>query len=434
MKTLKLIKTITEHINNDYKNYAIYALESRGIPNFYDSITNVQRFIIQEAPVTFTKSMKVIGDCISSGYHHGDVSLSNSINGLARDFLCSNKILDGDGFFGNPIKTEAAASRYTSIKINPEIKNYLKEYSNLNSKNEEEFWNPLKVSIPFGLCVNTNGIGVGYSCSILPRKLEHIQDYLDGNRKSLKPFLLNFTGKIIKNSESINDSSWKILPVIEVDNNKKTIYIKDISPTISHISYIKKINNLIENYGCSVNNNSRESIDIKLKFSKNLSEDEWDKIKIKLENDSTAIVTENIVLIKDSSVLEYNKIEDYLDDFRNYREFLYLEKMEYDLIVLDSELEYLLARKKYLEFMMEKKRKQDEIESFLSKYSKEIYSRLDSLKLRFLNSEYLKITISKIEEYKKDIKNKNKDIENQRKTCSKIDNIIVKANSSKIRS
>lgn len=433
MKKLKLTKSITEHINSDYRSYAIYALENRGIPNFYDSITNVQRFIIQSAPTSFTKTMKVVGDCISGGYHHGDASLSNAINGLTRDYLCSNKILEGDGFFGNPINTDAAASRYTSIRINSDIKETLKKYSNLNSKNEEDAWNPLKVDIPFGLCVNTNGIGVGYACSILPRKLEHIQEYLDGSRKSLKPHLINFSGKIIKNTEAEADkSSWKIIPVIEFDDTKKVINVKDISPTISYTSYIKKINSLIEIYGCSVINNTRESIDIKLKFSKKISSSEWEKIKVKVEKDSTTTITENIVLIKDSSVLEYLSIEDYLDDFRRYREFLYLEKMEYDLTVLDSELEYLIARKEYLEFMMEKKRKQDEIEKFLSKYSKEIYSRLDSIKLRVLNSEYLKLTISKIEEYKKDIKTKNKEIIDQRKTCSTIDDIIIKATTSKI--
>lgn len=433
MSKLKLKKqTISNFVDNEYRNFALYALEFRAIPSFYDSLTNVRRFIVQYTPNSFIKCDAVIGACMGTGlYHHGPASLGNSINGLAQDYMCADKILDGSGFFGNAIDSEASATRYTSVKLNAQAKEHLKKYSSLNSTNENG-WNPLKMEIPIGICSYITGIALGYSCSMLPRKLEHVQEYLDGKRKSLKPYLMNFKGKIIKNADNPDRSSWKILPVIEIDESKRTIHVTEISPSISYSTYVKKINNLIDTYNCSVVNNTRESIDIKLKFPRKTTDADWDKIVTKIDKDSTATITENILFIKDSSVLQYNKIEDYLDDFKNYREFLYLEKMEYDLVVLDSELEFLKAKKEYLEFMMQKKRKQDEIEKFLSKYNKEIYSRLDSLKLRLLNNEYLKKTIQEIEDYKKDIKSKNKEIVSQRKTCSKIKDIIIKAKTSKI--
>jgi DNA topoisomerase-2 len=322
-------RTLTEHINTEYRNYAIHALENRGIPNFYDSITPVQRFIIQSAPSSFEKTASVVGDVIRSGYHHGPASLENAINGITRNFLCSNKILDGDGFFGNPINTDAAASRYTSIRLNPKTKEILNKYSKLNSRSEidSDSWNPLKVEIPLGLCVQTNGVGVGYACFILPRKLEHIIEFFEGKRKSLKPYLLNFDGKITKNKES-QRSSWIIEPFIESNTQTKVISIKDISPIISYPNYIKKINSVIEKFNCKFENNTREKINIELKFAKEISSEEFNSIYEEIKKFSTSNVTENIVIIKDSSVLEYNCIEDYLEDFSRYREFLFLEKIE----------------------------------------------------------------------------------------------------------
>ena len=42
--------TIKEGINSYYRKYAFYVLESRGIPNFYDSLTPVQRLVLLNAP------------------------------------------------------------------------------------------------------------------------------------------------------------------------------------------------------------------------------------------------------------------------------------------------------------------------------------------------------------------------------------------------
>lgn len=432
MKKLKLIKTVSDHINNEYRDYAIYSLESRGIPNFYDSLTPVQRFILQEVPLTYTPTTTVSGNAKGSGYHHGDSSLENSINNLTRDFLCSDKILDGDGFFGNSINPDAASARYTQVKLNLVAKDILKKYDVLNEKNDDKSWKPLKMEIPLGLCVNTNGIAVGYSCSILPRKLDHIREYLEGKRQSLKPVLHNFSGKISKNKDNPERSSWLIEPRIEVDYGKQSITILDISPTISYSTYLKRINSLIDKYNCRVLNDSREAVNIELKFPKEIRGEEFSDIYTEVVKFSTATVTENIVMIKDRAVLEYKSIEDYLDDYKNYREFLFLEKFEWDLNKINNDLEYLYAREKYLIYMQEKKRTSKEIEDFLEQFSKEIYARLDTLKLRNLNKEYLELTKQEIKEESNKQKEITKKIIQQQKTCSKINNIIVKAITSNI--
>lgn len=429
----KINKTLSSHINTDYRSYATYVLENRGIPKFYDALTNVQRFILQNSPTSFVKSLKIVGDCISSGYHHGDASINNALNALARPYLCSQQIIEGDGFFGNPVKRDAAATRYTSARLAKKSHEVISKYKNLNAPNDGDGWDHLKMEIPLGLLSDTTGIAIGYSCQILPRRYDHIVEYLEGKRKSLKPFLMNYDGNIIKNSEG-GSSSWIIEPVIDKNPQKKEIYINDISPTIRYESYIKKINDIIEEYNCSVINVTKDKIALTLKFPRNIKPLEVEKIYDKIWKFSIAKYTENIVFIKDRNVLEYDKIEDYLDDFKNYREFLFKDQIEYDLSKLEFELRYLKARKEYLMFMLKPgTRTQDEIESFLSQYEKDIYTKLDSLKLRLLNNQFLKETESLIKETIKLIKNKKLEFNKQKKTCDSIDSIIIKAKTSIIK-
>ena len=64
---------ITDQINTQYRTYALYVLQSRGIPNFYDGLTPVQRLILENSPARFNKTVGLVGEVIKTGlYHHGD--------------------------------------------------------------------------------------------------------------------------------------------------------------------------------------------------------------------------------------------------------------------------------------------------------------------------------------------------------------------------
>lgn len=76
--------TISDQINTDYRNYALYVIQSRGIPNFYDALTPVQRLILQNSPSIFKKTVGVIGEVFSTGlYHHGDCLCGDTLINLA---------------------------------------------------------------------------------------------------------------------------------------------------------------------------------------------------------------------------------------------------------------------------------------------------------------------------------------------------------------
>ena len=120
--------TISDQINVDYRKYALYVIQSRGIPNFYDALTPVQRLILQNSPSTFKKTVGVIGEVFSTGlYHHGDSSMAQAISKLARPFSCAEQILLGDGFFGTPVNPAPSAPRYTQVKISSKYKEIIEK-------------------------------------------------------------------------------------------------------------------------------------------------------------------------------------------------------------------------------------------------------------------------------------------------------------------
>jgi len=88
-KTQYILKTktynlnISKQIDVNFRNYALYVLENRGIPSFDDGLTNVQRFVLVNAPTSFNKTISLVGKCIADGYHHGDCLSEETIIHLA---------------------------------------------------------------------------------------------------------------------------------------------------------------------------------------------------------------------------------------------------------------------------------------------------------------------------------------------------------------
>ena len=87
-------KSITEFLSTDYKDFAMYVVESRAIPSVIDGLKPTQRKILHgsstiwkdgsEKPLkVFQLAGKVASDCF---YHHGNTSLENAIITMAQGF------------------------------------------------------------------------------------------------------------------------------------------------------------------------------------------------------------------------------------------------------------------------------------------------------------------------------------------------------------
>lgn len=403
--------TIKRQIDQGYRSYALHVIESRGIPNWYDSLTNGQRILIDNCPSSFTKTLSVVGNAISSGYHAGDASLVSTINKLARTFNCAEPIMNGDGFFGCPVSPSAASARYTSVKINPKIREIINKYYHLNEKNEDGVYEKLSVDIPFGICSGVMGIAVGYKSTILPRKIEDIRDFMVGKRKKVSPYFLGFQGTIKKHGD---DKTWIFEGNYEVDEKKRAIRITSIPPMLRFELFLRKLNAILEDVSYNFHNNSSDEVEIILSISKSESQESWENTRDAVIKATKLIVHESIVFVKDKSVIEYECLEEYFLDFWKHNEKTILQHLWWTFNQRTSELEFLEAKLKYLEFVMKTKRTQKEIDEFLEQFPKHIASRLDSLKIRVLNIDEVKKTQEAISDQKIAVKDANRQVQEQK--------------------
>jgi len=418
--------SISDQINFKYREYALYVLQSRGIPNFYDSLTPVQRIILENSPGSFNKTIGLVGEVIRTGlYHHGDSSLSGAISKLARPFGCSFQILEGDGFFGSPVNPSPSAPRYTSVKINKGVKEIIQKHSDLNESNEEGGHDWLHVEIPIGLLTHIIGIAVGYRTNILPRKLEDIVEYLEGKNKILKPHFKDFSGKIYKyeNTENV----WLFESGFESNSVKRTLRIFDLPPVMRYDSFMDKLVNKLEGLGLEykLNNNSQSKCDVTLWFHK-LQSKEFEALVPTIKKLTQILVKEDIVFIKDGSVAQFDSVKEYLDSFKIHLETVRLKRLRKDLENFKYDLEFLEAKLKFLIFMSQKKRTNKEIEEFLQQFSPKISSRLAAIQIIKLSSDHIVETEKEIARIKKLILETKKSIKAQEAIVKKIGDFKIK--------
>jgi DNA gyrase/topoisomerase IV subunit A len=369
------------------------------------------------APKTFNKTISLVGACISNGYHHGDASLQGAINKLARPFACGERMMIGDGYFGTSVNPEASAARYTSVKINPIINDILGKHMILNKKNEDDQWEWLKTEIPVGLLTSIMGIAVGYKTTMLPRKLEEIVLHLDGKKANLNPYFQNFNGNISQYETS--SKSWLIEGVYTVDDKAKTIHITEIPPLMKYDNFVKKLAKYAEGSQAdfSMENSSKVTIDITLKYKSGVT---WEEFKDRVGKMTKMLATETMVFVKDGSVIEYQDITDYLNEFKAHREFVKLQQAIYDIDIYTEELAFLKAKIEYLKFMLASKRKEPEIQAFLSKFPSRTSSRLDRTLLRDLSPETIKRTEELVREEIKKIQTEQKLKDSLQKSWEKL--------------
>jgi DNA gyrase/topoisomerase IV subunit A len=400
--------SISDQINNQYRTYALYVLQSRGIPNFYDGLTPVQRLVLENSPNKFDKTVALVGEVIRTGlYHHGDSSLAGAISKLARPFGCSSQLLEGDGFFGSPVNPSPSAPRYTSVKISQIAKELVSTHYDLNEKNTEGGHDWLHVELPVGLMTQVVGIAVGYRSNILPRKMEDIVEYIEGKNKLLKPNFRDFGGKIYKFEDL--EGSWIIESGVEINHKKKSIRIFDLPPVMRYDSFMKKLISKLDRSGLDFNidNGSQSKCDVTIAL-RGISADEFNINSKWISNLARVIVRENVVLIKDGNVVEYDSVKEYLDHFRPHLQRVRLTRLEKDLSNYSEDLEFLEAKLKFLIYMSGNKRKNDEIIKFLSIFRKEISNRLSQIQIVKLSNDHMKETEDTIKEIKKSIANSKK--------------------------
>lgn len=182
---------IQDEMKSCYLDYAMSVIVGRALPDVRDGMKPVHRRVLfamdslnnyHNKP--FLKSARVVGDIIGKYHPHGDSAVYGAIVRLAQDFSMRYPLVDGQGNFGSIDGDNAAAMRYTEIRMKK-----LTEEMMADLQKETVDWQPnyddslvepkvLPTKVPNLLINGSSGIAVGMATNIPPHNLTEIMNGL----------------------------------------------------------------------------------------------------------------------------------------------------------------------------------------------------------------------------------------------------------------
>jgi DNA topoisomerase-2 len=364
-----MAKHIQEFLDNDYTDYAVYRVIQR-LPNLLDSSGQTQRKILHVlGGLPESKKSKTAGvyNLVYSqtNYLHGDASIYNVVENLARE--CSNNInlLTQEGSFGYRTNRVAAAPRYTGTRFSQAARLiFRKEDHPILEKQEFEgqeiepkFLLPI---IPVGIVNGYNAIAVGYSSKFLPRDpTELIKEMIrilaslsKGNTprpKIVQPAFPFYSGNVVHDVEHNNSAAWYLTGVLKKTKRKNWVDITEVPPEYTRESYIKKLKKMLDKgiikdftESCSKNT---------FKFSVKLDPKYWSETEDQLLSRLNLIdkFVENFTFIDSTGdITKFDHVGDYLLAFIKARLTHYQRRKDYHADRLQKEIEALKERIRFI--------------------------------------------------------------------------------------
>ncbi|WP_429281883.1 DNA gyrase subunit A [Paraburkholderia sp. GAS41] len=181
--------SLEEEMRRSYLDYAMSVIVGRALPDVRDGLKPVHRRVLyamhelnNDWNRAYKKSARIVGDVIGKYHPHGDTAVYDTIVRMAQDFSLRYMLVDGQGNFGSVDGDNAAAMRYTEIRmskighelladIDKETVDFTPNYD--GSENEPAI---LPARIPNLLINGSSGIAVGMATNIPPHNLNEIVD------------------------------------------------------------------------------------------------------------------------------------------------------------------------------------------------------------------------------------------------------------------
>ena len=199
---------VVAEMKESYLAYAMSVITSRALPDVRDGLKPVHRRILyamHEMGLTssarFRKSAAVVGDVLGKYHPHGDVAVYDSMVGMAQEFSYRYPFILGQGNFGSIDGDNAAAMRYTEVKmakISSELLRDLEKETVDFRPNYDQTRKEPRVfpsAVPALLLNGTLGIAVGMATNIPPHNLAEVLDaanYLIENEDATTEDLMQF--------------------------------------------------------------------------------------------------------------------------------------------------------------------------------------------------------------------------------------------------
>ena len=357
-------KTITETLETDYREYALYTIGNRAIPCYIDGFKPTSRLLIFAFMKEFKGRAKVseVGSSIVKyGYHHGESSAMGAVITLAANYDNLVPIFNQHGAFGTRLIPEAAAPRYIFVSMNNDFYHYFSDFDVLDYDDTDEDSPAVPKTylpnIPWLLVNGIKGIAVGFATNILshtPRDIAKLcLKYLEGktiDKDILVPTFPDFNGEVTTEAHNkfltrgvinkLSDKEWLIseLPVGYTREKYFNILVK-----LQESGKIKDFDDL-----CS------DTFRFSIKTDKTLSQQiEKDPIKyFKLE----AAFTENYTTLDENNQIKlFDKKTDIIKSFVDYRLVKIDQQLEHDRKKLSDKIIFDETKIKFIRDVLDGK-------------------------------------------------------------------------------
>ena len=181
--------SLEEEMRRSYLDYAMSVIVGRALPDARDGLKPVHRRVLfamhelnNDWNRPYKKSARIVGDVIGKYHPHGDSAVYNTIVRMAQDFSLRHMLVDGQGNFGSVDGDNAAAMRYTEIRLSKIAHEMLadidKETVNFGPNYDGSEKEPLVLPsrLPNLLVNGSSGIAVGMATNIPPHNLNEAVD------------------------------------------------------------------------------------------------------------------------------------------------------------------------------------------------------------------------------------------------------------------
>ena len=181
--------SLEEEMRRSYLDYAMSVIVGRALPDARDGLKPVHRRVLfamhelnNDWNKPYKKSARIVGDVIGKYHPHGDQSVYDTIVRMAQDFSMRHLLVDGQGNFGSVDGDNAAAMRYTEIRLAKIAHELLADLDketvdfgpNYDGSEQEPLVMPTR--LPNLLINGSGGIAVGMATNIPPHNLNEVVD------------------------------------------------------------------------------------------------------------------------------------------------------------------------------------------------------------------------------------------------------------------
>jgi len=181
--------SLEEEMRRSYLDYAMSVIVGRALPDARDGLKPVHRRVLyamhelsNDWNRPYKKSARIVGDVIGKYHPHGDRAVYDTIVRMAQNFSLRHMLVDGQGNFGSVDGDNAAAMRYTEIRLSKIAHEMIADLDketvdfgpNYDGSEKEPLVMPSK--LPNLLVNGSSGIAVGMATNIPPHNLNEVVD------------------------------------------------------------------------------------------------------------------------------------------------------------------------------------------------------------------------------------------------------------------